>query len=79
MAANTVREFADRIEVWLAGLRDKEQRGEIMEVEVVPSAEAMRTAARLIAGLRARIEALEHGPQGGGGGDWRRSLKPREA
>ena len=75
MAVNGVKEFAERIDIWIAGLRDKVSRGEIMEAEVIPAAETMLTAARLIASLGTRVEALERGaPGGGGGGEKRRPL-----
>ena len=74
MAVNGVEKFAECIDIWIAGLRDKESRGEIMEAEVIPAAEAMRTAARLIASLGTRVEALERGAPGGGGGEKKRPL-----
>ncbi len=66
--AATGRNLAAGVETWLQQLRDKESRGEIMEMEILQAAEALNSAAKLMISLSAHVEALEGARPASGGG-----------
>ena len=46
--ATTAKDLANKIDMWFSVLQDKDSRGEIMEIEIIQSAEATRSAMKVI-------------------------------
>ncbi len=56
--ATTAKDLDNKIDMRLSILRNKKSCGEIMETDIIQSAEAMRSAMKLITVMTGRIEAL---------------------